>query len=404
MSKSLQKILLVGVGNVFNAALGFAFIFACAKTLGQTTYFGKYALLATLLVAISKLIDFGTNSVYVAKSISTDDTSLLNVFYTLKIILLAVSIPISVAILYAFKLNSFELLLFFVLGLVAYTINYTLNPIFQKMEKFFQLVLLNTLPALVKGTFAFLIILKIVQLNFSQAFGVFSLSLFSSAFMLLFLPKDYKHFKFGISKTWEILKESAPGGVSQLIYEGWSSISNAVAKIAKDFSNVGIYSIADKITNIVLLASVSVFTVLLPKNAYRKKQKLGYDFNEIFLLSFLILIASFFGFFACKLFILRFLSNFSESIPLLGISMLATAFTSIHTFMEHYFYIEEKTNYIMYVNVGKLAIFLISASILTTMLSLRGLALANLIAAFAALTATAIFVVRNQKRKSLFSK
>ncbi|MFZ2664577.1 MAG: oligosaccharide flippase family protein [Patescibacteria group bacterium] len=399
MSKSIQKIMFVGIGNIFNAVLGFAFISATAKTLDLDS-FGKYALLATLLVAISKLIDFGTNSVYVAKSISTENKSLLNTFYTLKIILLLVSIPVSVITLLLFKLNSFQILLYFVLGLIAYSINYTLNPIFQKEEKFFYFILLNTLPALIKGTFAILIFTRLVSLDLTQAFEVFSLSLLSSAFMVLFLPKEYKQFKFKISQTLNLIKESYPAGISQLIYEGWPSIANSIAKIAKDFSNVGIFSIAEKITNILTLASVSVFTVLLPKNAYRKKQKLGYDFKEIIIISILIIATAFFGIFASEIFITRFMGDkFSESIPLLGLLIFASAFTSIHTFMEHYFFIEEKIKYIMYINLGKLGVFLILSAILTPILSLQGLAISNLVAALSALSSTAIIIWKNQKKK-----
>jgi len=400
MSKSLQKIMFVGIGNVFNAILGFAFISASAKILDLDS-FGKYALLTTLLVALSKLIDFGTNSVFVAKSISTEDKSLNDTFYTLKLFLLAFSIPISLIILYIFKLNSFQLILYFVLGLIAYSINYTLSPIFQKVEQFFHYVFLNTLPALIKGVFAYLIFFKGLQLNLTQAFGVFSLSLFSSSFLAFFLPKEYQKAKLRIPQTWNLIKEAAPAGVSQLIYEGWPSIANAVAKIAKDFSNVGIFSIAEKITNILALASVSVFTVLLPKNAYRRKNKLSYDFKEIFLISGLILIAAFFGIFVSKIFIIKILGDkFAQSVPLLGLLIFASAFTSIHSFMEHYFFIERKTNYIMFINVGKLVGFLILSAFLIPVYSLQGLALANLIAALGALTATFILVSNNQRKIS----
>lgn len=401
MSKSLQKIVFVGFGNIFNAVLGFAFISASAKILDLES-FGKYALLTTLLVAISKLIDFGTNSVYVTRSISTEDKTLNNTFYTLKIILLTISIPVSLLLLSIFKLNSLHLTLYFILGLIAYSINYTLAPIFQKLEKFTQWVLLNTLPALIKGTFAVLIFTNLISLNLPQAFGIFSLSLFASAFLIFFVPKEYKKFKLNFSKIKTILKEAAPAGLSLLIYEGWPSISNAIAKIAKDFSNVGIFAIAEKITSILALASVSVFTVLLPKNAYRKKQKENYDFKEIFMISALILLSAFIGIFISKFFILRFLGDkFSDSIPLLGFLIFASAFTAIHNFMEHYFFIEAKTKYIMFLNVGKLALFLILSAILTPAYSLQGLAIANVIAALAALVATTLIISKHQKRRSV---
>lgn len=400
MKKSLTKIILVGFGNVFNAFLGFAFLSTVAKTLDIES-FGKYALLATLLVTVSKLIDFGTNSVYVADSISKDDSTLTDTFYTLKIILLGISIPVSLVILNLLKLNTTDIILYFILGLFAYAINYTLNSFFQKKEMFLPLVLLNTFPAIIKGVFAYLMLAGKTYLNLEQAFMIFSLSIFSSSLLWFFLPKEFKKFKTDFSKVKEYLKKASPAGVSQLIFEGWSSISNAIAKIANDFSHVGIYSIADKVSNILQLGAISIFTVLLPKNAYAKKHHEKYDFKEVFIISILILVLAFFGTFISRFFVSDFFGDkFIESLPLLGLLIFSTALTSIHTFMENYFFIEEKTNYIMYINVGKLALFLILCWILVPTMSLQGLAWANLSSAVTALIATIIFINLDQRKKS----
>jgi len=398
VKKSFKKILLVGFGNVLNAVLGFAFLSAAAKTLDLES-FGKYALVTTLLVAVSKIIDFGTNSVYVAESISTEDKSLTNKFYTQKLLLLTVSIPISLILLVILKLNTEKIILYFVLGLVAYAINYTLNAFFQKNEKFVHLVLLNTLPALIKGIFAFLMLSGLTKLNLEQAFMVFSLSVFSDIALILFLPEEYKKFKPDFSEIKKYLAKCTPAGISLLIYEGWPSIANSIAKISKDFSNVGIFSIAEKIANIMLLGSISIFTVLLPKNAYAKKRKEKFDFREVFIISALIIVLAFFGTIIARIFVARFFGDkFAGSLPLLGLLIFASAFTSIHTFMEHYFFIEEVTKYIMYINVGKLALFLILSYILVPILSLEGLSLASLISAVAAVAATIIFVRTNQTK------
>ncbi len=401
MKKSLVKIGLVGIGNVINALLGFAFLSVVAKTLNLES-FGKYALLATLLVAVSKIIDFGTNSVYVADSISNDDDTLLDTFYTLKLILLLVSIPISLIVLTLLKLNTQNIILYFILGLFAYSINYTLNSFFQKIQKFFPLVLLNTFPAIIKGIFAYLIFTSVIKINTEQAFSIFALSIFSSFILWFFLPKEFKKFKFDFSKVKKYLKKSSPAGVSLLIFEGWPSISNAVAKIAQDFSQVGIFSIAEKIANILQLGAISIFTILLPKNAYAKKRNEEYDFKEVFVISILILVMAVFGIFASRFFISDFFEDkFAESLPLLGFLIFASAFTSIHNFMENYFYIEQKTNYIMYINLGKLVLFLILSWLLVPSLSLRGLSLANLIAAISALIATIFFIRKNQRLKEV---
>ncbi len=401
MKKSLKKIIFVGFGNVFNAVLGFAFLSAVAKTLDLES-FGKYALITTLLVAVSKIIDFGTNSVYVAEAISTEDKSLINKFYTQKLLLLGISIPISLVLLFILKLNTEKLVLYFILGLVAYAINYTLNAFFQKDEKFIHLVSLNTLPALIKGIFAFLIFSGSIYLNLEQAFMIFSLSIFSGIALIIFLSNEYKKFKFDFSEIKKYLEKCTPAGISLLIYEGWPSIANSIAKISKDFSNVGIFSIAEKIANIMLLGAISIFTVLLPKNAYAKKRNEKFDFKEVFIISIFIIILAFFGTLIARIFVDRFFGDkFSESLPLLGFLIFASAFTSIHTFMEHYFFIEEVTKYIMYINIGKLAIFLTLSYLLVPTMALKGLSLASLISAVVAVIATTIFIKINQKNSYL---
>ena len=387
------------MGNVFNALLNFTFLSMIAKTLDIES-FGKYALLATLLVAVSKIIDFGTNSVYVADSISKDDNSLLDTFYTLKVILLTISIPISIILLILLKLNSLNIVLYFILGLIAYTINYTLNSFFQKEQKFFHLILLNTFPALIKGIFAILIILNMVVFNLDKAFTVFSLSVFSSAVLWFVVPGEFKKFKFDFSKVKDFFKKSAPAGISQLIFEGWPSISNSIAKITNSFSHVGIFAIAEKVANILQLGAISIFTILLPKNAYAKKRNEKYDFKEVFVISILILVLAFFGTFISRYFVSDFFDDkYAMSIPLLALLIFSSAFTSIHNFMENYFFIEEKTNSIMYINVGKLLLFLVISLILVPAYSLRGLAISNLISAMAALIATIIFISIDQKLK-----
>ncbi|HQG79017.1 MAG TPA: oligosaccharide flippase family protein, partial [bacterium] len=397
MKKSLKKIIFVGFGNVFNAVLGFAFLSAVAKTLDLES-FGKYALITTLLVAVSKIIDFGTNSVYVAEAISTEDKSLINKFYTQKLLLLGISIPISLVLLFILKLNTEKLVLYFILGLVAYAINYTLNAFFQKDEKFIHLVSLNTLPALIKGIFAFLIFSGSIYLNLEQAFMIFSLSIFSGIALIIFLSNEYKKFKFDFSEIKKYLEKCTPAGISLLIYEGWPSIANSIAKISKDFSNVGIFSIAEKIANIMLLGAISIFTVLLPKNARAKKRNEKFDFKEVFIISTFIIVLAFFGTLIARIFVDRFFGDkFSESLPLLGFLIFASAFTSIHTFMEHYFFIEEVTKYIMYINIGKLAIFLTLSYLLVPTMALKGLSLASLISAVIAVIATTIFIKINQK-------
>lgn len=401
VKRSFVKIILVGAGNIINALLGFLFISSVAKIL-DTGSFGKYALLSTLLVAVSKLTDFGTNSVYVADSIATEDKKLTNIFYTLKIILLLFSITVSIVVLKILNLGSLTLSLYFVLGLIAYCINYTLNAFFQKKEKFFHLVSLNTLPAIIKGVSAILILTGKMEINLDVSFGIFSLSIFSSSLLSISLLDEIKKFKLDFSKTKEYLTKSSPAGISQLIHEGWPSLSNSIAKITGSFSNVGIYSLAEKISNILYLASVSIFTVLLPKNAYAKKRNEKYNFKEVFIISLLVILMAFFGTFASKFFVSEFFGDkFSESLPLLSFLVFASAFTSIQMFMENYFFIENKTNYIMYINVGRLILFLALSWLFIPNLSLKGLSLSNLLSSIFSLVLSVLLIRKVQKSKSI---
>ncbi|MBU1132954.1 oligosaccharide flippase family protein [Patescibacteria group bacterium] len=392
IKKSLANVSFVGIGNAINAALNFAFIIAVANSLDLDS-FGRYALLTTLLVAISRLTDFGTNSVYVARSIIIGKKSLQDVFYTLKILLLLIAIPVSLVILIGFKFTDITLVILFLLGLVAYLVNYTLLALFQKAENFSKLVLTNLLPSIIKGILALLLFTNLITLNLNGAFAVFSLSVFSSALFILFLENNQKRFTFVPSKILPVLRQAYPAGISQLIQEGWPSLNTTITKITQDFADVGIFSLADKISRTFSIAAVSVFTVLLPKSARRKKENKGYDFKEIILLSVLLLVLATFSIVVVKFFMpIVFGNKFDESIALLGILIFAAAFTAIHTFIEHIFYVEEKTKYIVYINVGKLLLFLLLTTILIPTYSLYGLAISNLVAGIFGVAVTIFFV------------
>ena len=122
-TKSLRKISFVGLGNIFNAGLGFLFLTAVARALDLET-FGKYALLSTLLLTISKIVDFGANSVYVARSIKEQNNKLSDTLFTLKILQFLVSVPISIASLKLLNIYDTATALIFILGILAYTTNY----------------------------------------------------------------------------------------------------------------------------------------------------------------------------------------------------------------------------------------------------------------------------------------
>lgn len=392
----LKKVSFVSFGNVLNAFLGLIFFTACAKILSVED-FGKYALLTSLLVFMSKFVDFGSNSVFVAKSAKEGGVEIsIKSFYFLKFLLFILALFLSFIFLNILGFNSHTLFLVFAVGLFFYSINVTLFAFFQLKEMFLQAVLLNTIPAIVKGVLGLFLIFGLLKIDLVKAFLIFSFSMGFCVFLALFLPREfYKALKFGSFydlKFWFILKKSFPGGISLLITQGWSAISNLILKIFKSFMDVGIFYLADRISNVFNILSISIFTVVLPRNARRK----NYDFKETFVLSLIIIILAlvfvvFSGFFVRYF----FGGKFDKSLDILDLLIFSSAVSAIHLFMENYFYVFEDTKKLMLASILKLGLFLVLSFLFIPAFSLRGFAISYFIASLGGLFASLFFIYRS---------
>ena len=375
------------------------FIAAVAKTL-ELNDFGKYALLTSLLILIAKIMDFGTNSIYVANTIVKEE-DLNEIFFGVKLLLFVVTIPVSFIVLFLFGLLNLNIITLFVLGLIGYGINFTFFAIFHKNEKYTKIILINTIPSLVKGLFSILILLKILTLTFTQAFGVFSFSIFACLIFYKDLISEIKKLniksKVDRRSTITFIKKSIPAGVSLLVNDGWSAISNSVAKIAGSFSDVGIFSIADKISNIFSLISLSIFTVLLPKNAARKRDNLKYDFRETLIISLLVFILAIFTIIFFQLFInVFFEGKFDQSIKILDLLIFSSAITAIYSFMRDYFFIENRTSDLLLITSAKLGVFILIALFTAPQFKLIGIAASNFVASVVSMIVTMYLIFRKK--------
>ena len=380
-----MKISYVGLGNMVNAALGFIFLSVVARSLAVDE-FGKYALLTSLLIFLGRGLDFGTNSTYVAKVISTQEQGLADHFVSVKFVLFLVALAVSLILLKLFGLGSTQVTVIFVLGLIFYGINYTLFGLFQELEHYTALVLLNTIPALIKGLFAVLIFLNWFEFSFSGLFMIFTFSIGPSALVYWLLPRDKRPARLDFSRLGTTIKEALSPGISQLIQEGFPAISNSLTKVYSNFTNVGIFSLADKISHAFVLVSFTIFTVLLPQNAQRKKANKTYDYKETAWLSLGVLVLSLLTMGLARLFVPWFFQGkYDQSLSLVNILVASGALSAIHTFMENYFFVEGKTKYLAFISGGKLALLLMLSLILIPILSLKGLALAHLLASLATL-------------------
>lgn len=398
----LKKVSFVSAGNILNAGFGLIFLTACARVLTPADL-GRYALLTTLLVFMSKVVDFGSNSVFVAESLKVGNIrELVKTFYALKLILFGSAFLVSLIIYYALGFKAPELLAILLFGLVFYSINVTFFALFQSMEMFGHAVLLNSIPAFVKAVIGGFMLLGVINLSFVAIYATFCLSMGLCMFLYFFIPKEFKQLNnVGITGGvfTQVFRGSFPAGVSQLISQGWSAISNTIVKFSSGFSNVGVFYLADKISNVFSLISLSIFTVVLPQNARRQKENLPHDMKETAVLALLITIlavgfVSVSGFFVTTV----FGSKYAGSLLILDILIISAAISAIHAFMENYFYIHNSTKTIMYISLAKLSIFVILSLLLLPVLSLKGLAFSQLVSAIVGLILVSYLTVRNKLR------
>jgi O-antigen/teichoic acid export membrane protein len=396
--KSYASISFVSVGNILNTVLGFLFLTVIARSLSLED-FGRYALLTSLLTFLAKGTDFGTNSLYVSTSITSDNKELLGIFYSLKALLITIFLPVALAVLLVLHITDPYLIGIFIFGLVAYGINFTMYSLFQKHEQYSMLILVNSIIAVIKFIFATLIFFNVFIPTLTSAFAIFSLSVYPSLILIVFLPTEFKKFKLSIRNTSEFLKEAFPAGISLLVSEGWSSIANIITKFAKSFSDVGLYSLADKLSAIFSLISFSIFTVLLPKNSRRKKENKMYDFKETTLIASGILLLACIGVIASKMLVVPiFGENFRASLPILYILLFASALTAINTFMENYFFVEKKTTNLLPISLTRLISFVGISFVLLPIYSINGIAWASLISSLS-VTLIMIFIFKYDMNK-----
>jgi len=375
---SLKNAIFVSGGNIFNSVLGFIYLTAIARALTLND-FGKYSLLISLLMLAAKGSDFGTNNIYVTKSITQDSKDILGTFISSKLLLTLIVILATPFVMKLTNIWDIKLFLVFTLAFLAYVVSFLLQALFQKEERFFSYLLTNLIPALIKGVFSAVFLLGFVVPNLQLAFAIFGLSIMPVMLMVPFsgLVKNFRIRSKGVA---EYLKEAVPAGLSQIILEGWPAINNSLTSLASNFSNVGVFSLANKISNIFGIIAHSLFTVLLPKNAILKKASKSYDLTEMKIISVGILILAGIATVVSQIFIKVFFgTKFAGSITILHILIFSSAISAIHVFMESYFYAAQKIILVAKINLVKLATFVLLAIPATFQYSITGLAITNLI-------------------------
>lgn len=395
MKQSVKNISLVSLTNLVNLGLGVLLFLAVAIKLPKEE-FGVYGLLTLLLVSLSKIIDFGSNSSYVSEFIGKGK-NYLNELINFKIIAFGFTAIFAILILkYLNGISDEKIVFSFIIGLFFYGLNYLLFALFQRDEEFIKASVLNFFPALIKGIFGILIIIDYYQINLANSFQIFSLSIAASTILLPFKISEFKKFKFDLN-VMHFVSNFFLAGLSQIINESWNTISNQLLKLIRSLADLGTFSLASKLSNVFSVISYSIYTVILASNAKRKKDSLGYNLYESLILGlFLLLLASIGSISSPFFFSLVFGNKFNDSILIFSILLFSQAFASIHKFLDNYFFIEEKSKTLFLLTNLKLLIFVTLSYFLTTQYGLIGLASADLISSITITIATFIYIVKNK--------
>jgi len=398
MKESVKNISLVSLTNLINLGFGLILFLAVATKLPKEE-FGIYGLLTLLLVSFSKLIDFGSNSNYVTEFISKS-RHYLEELISFKIYAFVGSSLISVLVLVLVnQIYDLEIILSFVLGLFFYGVNYTLFALFQRDEEFIKASLLNFFPALIKLGFGIVIFLNLLTIDLKLAFMIFSLSMCGSLVFLFFKFKEFKNIKFR-PHIFHFVKNFYLAGISQTINESWSTIANQILKILKSLADLGTFSLASKLSNVFSLISYSIYTVILTSNAKRRRDEAGYNIKESLILGlFLILLATIGSIISPYFFKIAFDDKFDDSIIIFSILIFSQAFTSIHKFLDNYFFVEEKSKTLLFITTGKLILFIILSIVLTSSYGILGLAFADLIVSASTTIFTFSYIISTQRYK-----
>jgi PST family polysaccharide transporter len=220
-----------------------------------------------------------------------------------------------------------------------------------------------------------------------------------SLFFVFFKYKELKEVKLKLNVK-HFVRNFYLAGFSQTINESWSTISNQILKILKSLADLGTFSLASKLSNVFSIISFSIYTVILTSNAKRRRDETGYNIKESLILGlFLIFLATVGSIIAPYFFKLIFDDKFDDSIIIFSILIFSQAFTSIHKFLDNYFFIEEKSVTLLKITSTKLVFFIILSIILTSSYGIVGLAFADLIVSISTTIFTFSYIINTQRYK-----
>ncbi len=391
---------MVGVSNLANGIGGFIFLIASARLLPTDDY-AKFAVLTASFVFFAKITELGTTPAFVTLSIQ-EKTDYSKALLKLKVYFGLVAFVLCFAFLNFFSISDFYTFFALSLGFIGYLINDYLFALFQLKEDFLKTSLINFLPAVVKAVFALLAIASVVSYNFYQ-FSLLYLASLLVAFPLAFSKKALSSIQTKTEseekgKVKQLLVLGTPAGVSQALILIVPLINSTMIKSSLGLTQVASFALAEKISTIFSLASLTLFTVFLPKNAQQTKK--GLLTSKTVFLPLVYLVLSLFVMLAATGPLLKFIFNdkYQSLIELSYILSISAALTASSSFLENIYYIFHKTKVLFTVQLLKIFILLTLNLVLIKTVGVFGVAFSNLGSSFLSLVAISLLIPTFIKR------
>lgn len=246
--KVAKNTLIQSSGKFISAGLGFITVALLTRYLGSGGY-GNFTLIFSYLAFFSVISDFGMQ-LAIVKELSgqqNETRKLYGTYFLLKLFLVVISSIIALLVLVFFPYSS-QLKLGIVIGVLAVSISGMMgyfNAIFQAR---IRLDLLTLLDVITKFVTVFTIVLFVIyRLNFYFIVMSVLIGNLVGFFIAWFLLKDTVMLRFDSSLAKKLAILSIPIGITSFISTLYFKVDTIILSLYKSSSDVGIYSLAYKI-------------------------------------------------------------------------------------------------------------------------------------------------------------
>ena len=344
------------VGKFISVLLGILIISILTRYLGINDY-GNYVLIFAYLSFFTIISDFGLQVTVVNElnNLKNEKEYTIGTFIWLKVVLNLISILVSIIVLFFFP-YSFELKTGILIGILAVAISNLIsiaNGIFQAK---LRMDLIAGIDLLTKVINTLLIILFIsFKLNFYYIVASVLISNFLGFIVSLSILRNFVKLKPLFSKTVakKLLLFSLPIGISLFFSSIYFKLDTLMLSVMKNSEQVGIYNIAYKVLENVLLLWGFYMATAYPMFARFSSKKYKSEYRSIMKISLLVLCISsiviiIIGYFLAP-FIVYVLSGkiYSGSILSLRILLLSIPFFFLNNLIYFLNIIKKRLNVIL---------------------------------------------------------